>query len=98
MIADFDYREHGDPNAITIQMLWDADSRSARVNLPARLQTWAQVQSIDVPDEVMTLESAIAYAIFLAMKENCRLVLSGDRSVWNAEWGHLQISASRMVI
>jgi hypothetical protein len=37
----------------------------------------------------MSIESALSYAIFLAIRTGTSLVIAGDRSLWNPDWGYL---------
>ena len=37
----------------------------------------------------MSIESALSYAIFLAIRTGSSLVVTGDRAAWNADWGYL---------
>ncbi|MND03429.1 hypothetical protein D3C83_232360 [compost metagenome] len=37
----------------------------------------------------MSVESALCYAIFLAIRSNTSLVIAGDRGAWNSDWGYL---------
>jgi hypothetical protein len=37
----------------------------------------------------MSVEAALCYAIFLAIRSNASLVIAGDREAWNPAWGYL---------
>ncbi len=38
---------------------------------------------------MMSIESALCYAVFLAMRSKVAMVISGDRTAWNPDWGYL---------
>ena len=85
MIGTFRF---GSPNnkSINIHLVWSDGERSAQVNIPDFLSKemggeWPSVHNM------MSAESALAYGIFIAARNELPLFLSGDRTVWNEAWG-----------
>lgn len=88
MIGSFVYRPPSE-HAVTIELFWDGARRSAMVTVPIAVEE-ELVQSSLPTNEAMSLESALPYAIFVALKSECDVNICGDRSVWNDRWGALE--------
>ena len=75
-------------DAVSIKLFWDGSRRSAIVSVPDHVEEILGLDDLPV-NESMNLESALPYAIFVAMKSECSINICGDRSVWNESWGRL---------
>jgi hypothetical protein len=61
----------------------------ARLSLPDEIQRLLIDRDYPAPAPSMSIESALCYAIFLAIRSKTSLVIAGDKSVWNPDWGYL---------
>lgn len=90
MIGNFIYCGQPRPDDVTVWLHRGAEGApSARLLLPSRLTSMMAEQSYPPPSPVMSLDSALSYAVFLAMRARLPLVISGDRSLWQSDWGYL---------
>lgn len=90
MIGSFLYSVRPRPEDVTIWLEAGADeSTRARIVLPPRLSAMMVDQNYPPPAPVLTVESALSYGVFLAMRANVSLVISGDRDLWRPDWGYL---------
>jgi hypothetical protein len=90
MIGSFLYSSTPRPDDVTVWLQRQHDrAPTARIILPPRLTELLVEQNYPPPAPVMSIESALCYAVFLAMRSHAAMVISGDRAAWNAEWGYL---------
>jgi len=89
MIGSFLYVSRPRPDDVTVWLQPADDGGRARILLPSRLASMMGEEGYPPPAPVMTIESALCYSVFLAMRAGVSLVISGDRAVWNANWGYL---------
>ena len=90
MIGSFLYAGRPRPDDVTVWLQAGTDdSTRARILLPPRLSALMVEQNYPPPAPVLTIESALSYGLFLAMRAGVSLVISGDRALWQAEWGYL---------
>ena len=64
-------------------------AHTARIILPPRLTEMLAGHNYPPPAPVMSIESALCYAVFLAMRSGIAMMISGDRAAWNPDWGYL---------
>jgi len=88
MIGSFLFSSRPRPDDIAVWLRCDPGS-SARIVLPAGLETVLAERNYPPPAPRMSVESALCYAIFLAIRCRMSLVISGDRAAWNPDWGYL---------
>jgi len=89
MIADFRYDSSPGDDVISVELLPSDGGSRAVVRVPAAVLKLLEAQ-VPKPAEIMTLDSALGYGVFLAAKSHRALVICGDRDLWPAEWGHLR--------
>lgn len=90
VIGDFRHATRPNGAAIYVSMFWgDSDQRLARIVVPEPVRS--RLETLDYPsiDEDMGIEAALSYAVFVGMRVGLGVVLTGDSSVWNPEWGRL---------
>ena len=89
MIGNFLYSNRARPDDVTVWLQRGSDSGAARIILPSRLERMLVESGYPPPAPSMSIESALSYAIFLAIRSESALVIAGDRDVWNPDWGYL---------
>ena len=90
MIGSFLYSGQPRPDDVTVWLQHGHEgAHTARIILPPRLTEMLAEQNYPPPSPVMSIESALCYAVFLAIRSNAAMVISGDRTAWNADWGYL---------
>jgi hypothetical protein len=89
MIASFLYSSRPRPDDVTVWLQGGRGEGAARLILPARIERVLAESGYPPPAPSMSIESALSYAIFLAIRTESALVISGDRDVWNPDWGYL---------
>ena len=89
MIASFLYSARPRPSDVTVWLQRGGDLGAARIMLPARIERMLAEGNYPPPAPTMSVDSALSYAIFIAMRTETSLVISGDRDVWNPDWGYL---------
>lgn len=89
MIASFLYSSRPRPDDVTVWLQRGGHKGSARILLPARIERLLAESGYPPPAPNMSIDSALSYAVFLAIRTNTSLVIAGDREVWNADWGYL---------
>lgn len=90
MIGSFLYSSHPRPDDVTIWLQPGEGGRhSARLLLPPTLAAMMGEQGYPPPAPSMSVDSALCYALFLAIRGDATLVVSGDRAAWNPDWGYL---------
>ena len=90
MIGSFSFAEDVGPDCVGVAMSFG--SRAQRLGtLIVPSDTLAVMRAANYPttEGPLPLETALAYALTIAMKADRRLVLTGDASVWQAKWGQL---------
>lgn len=88
MIADFTYDSSPSEDVISVELLPSDGRTRAVVRVPAAVLRLLE-NEVPKPAEIMTLDSALGYGVFLAAKSHRALVICGDRDLWPAEWGRL---------
>ncbi len=89
MIASFLYSSRPRPDDVSVWLQPGGANGTARILLPARIEALLVESGYPPPAPTMSIESALSYAIFLAIRTGTSLVIAGDRDVWNADWGYL---------
>ena len=89
MIGSFLYSSRPRPDYVTIWLQQDGKIRSARVLLPTKLSAMMAEQGYPPPAPTMSVESALSYGIFLAIRSNAPLAVAGAREAWDPNWGYL---------
>ena len=91
MIGSFLYVSRPRPDDVTVWLQPGGDDAGtrARILLPPRLSAMMIDQNYPPPAPVLSIESALSYGLFLAMRANASLVISGDRALWRPDWGYL---------
>lgn len=88
MIADFIYDPRPGKDVIAVCLVRRLGAPNARLVIP---ETVRLAFADDCPSdaELLSLASALACGVFIAAKSRMPLRISGDLSVWPAEWGVL---------
>jgi len=91
MIGNFLFvaRPRPDDIAVWLERRQGDGAASARLVLPASLAATMTAQAYPPPPPVMSIASALSYAVFLAICSGAALTISGDIGCWRAEWGSL---------
>jgi hypothetical protein len=89
MIGSFLYSSRPRPEDVAVWLQRGNGGGSARIVLPPRLQRMMTESAYPPPAPSMSIESALSYAIFLAIRTDLSLVITGDRTLWNPDWGYL---------
>ncbi len=89
MIGSFLYSSRPRSDDVAVWLQHRAGVASARIVLPPRIERLLIERSYPPPAPTMSIESALCYAIFLAIRTETSLVIAGDRHVWNPDWGYL---------
>jgi hypothetical protein len=90
LIGDFLFSDTPLDSEIMIHLEFDeAGRRQARMTVPAEIEL--EMPGANYPDapEIMSVESALAFGLVLAVRSGRSLVLTGDPSVWTPDWGVL---------
>jgi hypothetical protein len=89
MIGSFLYSSRPRPNDVTVWLQRGGDGGTARIILPREIEEAIITRSYPPPAPSMSIESALSYAVFLAIRTETSLVIAGDRALWNPDWGYL---------
>lgn len=90
VIGNFHYCSEPQAAAVNVEMVWRDSARVGSVMVGPVLRSLLAMRDYPALDaEEMSLDSALAYALFIALRAEIPLVLTGDRSVWPARWGQL---------
>jgi hypothetical protein len=89
MIGSFLYSSRPRPDDGTVWLQRSSDSGAARIILPREIEHAIIARNYPPPAPSMPIESALSYAIFLAIRTGTSMVIAGDRSLWNPDWGYL---------
>lgn len=89
MIGSFLYSSRPRPEDVAVWLQRRAGTDSARIVLPPRIERMLIDGSYPPPAPTMSVESALCYAIFLAIRTETSLIITGDQQVWNPDWGYL---------
>tara|TARA_R110002124_G_scaffold63350_12_gene173032 strand:- start:30353 stop:30637 length:285 start_codon:yes stop_codon:yes gene_type:complete len=89
MISSFRYSEQAADFAVNLY-LFQAMDGSARANVkgPVSRHTTDDRQLFESMTS-LTLHKAFSFAIRMANRNDVEIVVSGDRSLWDANWGNL---------
>lgn len=89
MIGSFLYSSRPRPDDVAVWLQHRAGADAARIVLPPRIEHMLIERNYPPPAPTMSIESALCYAIFLAIRTETSLVITGDRAAWNPDWGYL---------
>lgn len=89
MIGSFLYSNRPRPDDVAVWLQRRAGADTARIVLPPAIEGLLIDRNYPPPAPTMSVESALCYAIFLAIRTRTSLVITGDQSAWNPDWGHL---------
>lgn len=89
MIGSFLYSSRARPEDVAVWLQHRNGTDDARIVLPARIERMMIERNYPPPAPSMSVESALCYAIFLAIRTDTSLVITGDRNAWNPDWGYL---------
>ena len=89
MIGSFLYSSRPRPEDVAVWLEHRAGADSARIVLTSRIERMLTDGSYPPPAPKMSVESALCYAIFLAIRTRTSLVIAGDQSAWKPDWGYL---------
>ncbi len=89
MIGSFLYSSRPRPDDVAVWLQRRPDSDTARIVLPPVIEDMLIERNYPPPAPRMSIESALCYAIFLAIRTETSLVITGDRAAWNPDWGYL---------
>lgn len=89
MIGSFLYSSRPRPEDVAVWLQRRDGADSARIVLSPHLERMLVDRSYPPPSPRMSIESALCYAIFLAIRTETSLVIAGDRAAWNPDWGYL---------
>lgn len=89
MIGSFLYSSRPRPDDVTVWLQRRGNKDSARIIVPSHIERALTERAYPPPAPSMSIESALAYAIFLAIRTQSSMVIAGDREVWNPDWGYL---------
>ena len=89
MIGSFLYSSRPRPEDVSVWLQRRDAVDSARIVLPSRIERLLTESSYPPPAPTMSIESALSYAVFLAIRTRSSLVITGDRAAWDPDWGYL---------
>jgi hypothetical protein len=89
MIGSFLYSSRPRPEDVAVWLQRRDGADNARIVLSPRVERMLVDGSYPPPAPSMSIESALCYAIFLAIRTETSLVITGDRAAWNPDWGYL---------
>ena len=89
MIGSFLYSSRLRAHDVTVWLQRGGESGRARIILPREIESAIVARDYPPPAPSMSIESALSYAIFLAIRTETSLVIAGDRTQWNPDWGYL---------
>jgi hypothetical protein len=90
VIGNFAYAAAIGAGAVGVEMSRGPRSqRLGKLIVPTDTQAVMAAANYPPVDEALPLETALAYAITIAIKANLQLSLTGDASVWDPKWGVL---------
>ena len=89
MIGSFLYSSRPKPEYVAVWLRRRPGADSARIVLPPAIERMMIAGSYPPPAPTMSVESALCYAIFLAIRTSTSMVIAGDRDAWNPDWGYL---------
>jgi hypothetical protein len=89
MIGSFLYSSRPRPNDVTVWLQRGGETAAARIILPAAIERAIIAKNYPPPGPSMSIDSALSYAVFLAIRTESSLVIAGDRELWNPDWGYL---------
>jgi hypothetical protein len=93
VIGNFYFAELPGEAAVNVSMAWHNGRRTGRLILsPALAAALADSNYPALDGEPLGLESALSYAVFIGLQAEIPVLLVGDSSVWNREWGELMVA------
>lgn len=88
MIADFRYATSPRIDDIRLELFWERSERMGRLKVPDDVANAMTRDNLEAKEE-LPIFSALGFAVFIAGQSSRSLCLTGDRSVWQEEWGRL---------
>lgn len=88
MIADFRYQSVPACDQVVVRLFWENDEPMGRVIVPRVIEQDMRAADMPKPEDFPVF-TAIGYGVLLAGKSQRPLCLTGDRSVWQPDWGRL---------
>ncbi|MBJ3785307.1 hypothetical protein [Devosia sediminis] len=89
MIGDFRYETRPSQDCIAIRMLWEEGERYGVLEMPHEIHDDMVADDWPASDGPMSINSALAYGLFLSLQSGRALRLTGDVTVWKDQWGHI---------
>lgn len=90
MIGSFFFSVRPPDGVVELSLVQEEDgARMGEIGVPAMLLERMRERRYPLALDSLPLETALGYAIVIALKASIPLVLTGDRTAWNSEWGHL---------
>lgn len=96
MIGQFTYADDAPGSHVVLDLAWrgvDAVGRVAAPRWVVDILTHTMINARE-HDEYMGLSLALSYGILVAAAAGAPLTITGDRTVWPAEWGRLLDAAT----
>src|ERR1700743_1410927 len=89
-MCDFVFSDKVLATEIMVRLEYDSEGkRAARMLVPRDVAAQMIDANYPVAQGAMSVESAVAFALMLAVRSKRSLVLTGDPSAWDASWGVL---------
>lgn len=89
MIGQFRYQRRPCDDTVLVCLLWDGQRRAGKLEVPADLRQHIEEGNLPSSDEMFSIDGALAYGLVLSIRSGKKLRLSGDLTVWRAEWGEV---------
>lgn len=88
MIADFRFDRSPREQEIRLELFWNRQEPMGRLKVSDEVANAMTIADLDGKRE-LPIFSALGFAVYIAGQSGRRLCLTGDRSVWQPEWGRL---------
>lgn len=89
MIADFRYDRNPSSGAVRIELYWKEGERFASLCVPSWMARQMAIGDYPSVAGDMSVSQALSYGVFLAMRGETDVAISGDATVWDGRWGDL---------
>jgi hypothetical protein len=91
LIGNFRFVDHPSDQDVALELMFSSSGeRLGFLHFGEDIRLGLDQIGFPAKEEVLPLETALGYAIAVAMRANRSLTLTGDPSVWNPEWGMLR--------
>ncbi|GHA21329.1 hypothetical protein GCM10007989_15810 [Devosia pacifica] len=90
MIGSFAYDTSPSAGDIVVQLAWHEGERVASLAIPSKLEPALRQAEYPKLDQHAAIESVLSVGLFIAIRSNRRLTISGDCSAWCQKWGSLR--------